>query len=358
MDARPLRLMPLIVAWWVAVVFSGGVASAQAPGRSVPVSELIGLQPAQVRGQLADVDTGWPIQPMFEIATPDGVLSFITVDDLMLDPVLAHRLAVFRTQGEPGPWEPYTGCQTMWEGDSGPPTHGDNVVLVFRGGRLEKALAPPPADLTPPPAPTAEAIRALQRQPRTSPFIAEHGDLPLRDGAAFLSRWKRAPLPPVDRLSVACALAKPPTPIHRPPHNGLDASDMQGLALVPFAIGLPSMNHQREEARVRGHELLQSLHVGDRLSDPAERFAAQHAEVHSYVSGGGYAVLAIDLGGYPTRNLSNFRDFALVGLRDERIDWIAPPSTVGPSPTLLCLDNKGVPGTPRRGCHGYGSFSP
>lgn len=333
-------------------------AWAQVPPRSVPISELVGLSPAEMRGRLADIDPAWPIQPMFQVATPDATLSFITVDDLMLDPALAHLLAVFRTRGDPGPWTPYVGCHIQFEPEGGPSKPGNLVVLAFRDGRLAAALAQPPADSVALPAPTAEAIRAYQRRPRSSPFIGQHGELPLQDGAAFLSRWGRAPLAAGDRLSVACAPAKPPRPIPHPQHRGLEASDMQGLALAPFAVGLPAMNHRRKEARAHGHDLLASLKVGDLLAAPAERFAAQQAGVNVYAAGTGYAVLAIDLGGYPSRNLSNFRDFALVGVRDQRIEWIAPPSSIGPSPSLLCLDDKGIPGTPRRGCHGYGEFSP
>jgi hypothetical protein len=331
---------------------------AQTPERSVAVSDLMGLGPAEVRGRLADVDPAWPIQPTFDVAAPDGLLSFISAADLMADPVLANVTAVFRTYGDPGPWQPYVSCQTKFQRDAGQPMRGGGVVLAFRNGRLESALAPPPSDFIARSAISPEAIRALQIHPPPSPFIGRPGDLPLQDGAAFLSRWDRAPLAKGDRLSVACAPAKAPTPIPHAPKKGLDARDMQGLALLPFAVGLPGMNHRREEARVEGHTLLQSLHVGDSLPAPADRFASQHPGVHAFASGPDYAVLAIDLGGYPTRNLSNFRDFALVGARNGRIEWIAPPTLFGPLPSLLCLDDKGVAGTPRRGCHGYGEFLP
>lgn len=352
-----IRAMRLAAFSWAAAMLWATAAWAQAPAR-VAISDLMGLGAAEVRGRLADVDPAWPIQPMFAVATPDGVLSFITAADLMLDPVLGRLNAIFRTRGEPGPWEPFVGCQTTWRREVGAPVSGDGVVLVFRNGRLDRALAPPPGDFIARGPISPDAIRERQIHPPPSPFIDRPGDLPLQDGAAFLSRWDRAPLAKGDSLSVACAPASPPKPIPRAPKRGLDASDMQGLALLPFAVALPGMNHWREEARVQGHALLQSLHVGESLPAPADRFASQHAGVHAYASGADYAVIAIDLGGYPSRNLSNFRDFALVGVRDRRIEWIAPPTLFGPQPSLLCLDDKGVAGTPRRGCHGYGMYSP
>lgn len=366
MTGAPGRAMRLAAGVWAAAMLCApmlwsGAAWAQAPAGSVALSDLIGLGPAEVRARLADVDAGWPIQPMFEIAAPEGILSFITLDQLMIDPVTARHLAMYRTYADAVPWEPHVECRAAAQQDERAPTAGVMVVLMFRGGRLAGGFGAPPDTERPPPTMDPKVAQERQRHPPVSPFTAHAGDLPLEDGVAFLSRWTRPPLAPGVRLSAACAPAPPPAPIRRAPRHGLDASDWQGLSLLPFAVGLPAMNHQREEARVRGQALLQSLHVGDRLPASADRFAAQHPGVRAYGANGGYWVLSIDLGGYPTRNLSNFKDAALVGVRGDVIAWIAPPSgldVVGPRPSLLCIDADGVAGTPRRGCHGWGQFIP
>ncbi|HLZ73943.1 hypothetical protein [Phenylobacterium sp.] len=355
------RAMRLVALGWAAAMLCATAAWAQTPARSVAISDLMGLGPAEVRARLADIDPAWPIQPMFEIASPDGALSFVSLDQLMIDPVAARRLAMYRTYADPVAWEPYVECRTAAQRDDRAPTPGVMVALMFRGGRLAGAFGAPPDTERPPPAMDPAVAQARQRHPPVSPFTAHAGDLPLEDGVAFLSRWTRPQLAPGVRLSAVCAPTPPPAPIQRAPHHGLDASDWQGLSLLPFAVGLPAMNRQREEARVRGTALLQSLHVGDALPAPVERFAAQHPGVRAYRGQAGYAVLSIDLGGYPTRNLSNFKDAALVGLRNDRIEWISQPSgldSVGPRPSLLCIDTDGDAAAPRKGCHGWGQFTP
>jgi hypothetical protein len=234
------------------------------------------------------------------------------------------------------------------------------VIFVFRNGHLEGAFQPiyPPPPLAPP-ATDRAAIVAYARQPVTSLFIARFGELPLEDGLGFLSRWTKAALLPADELSAACAPAAPPPARTRAPHHALDASDMQGLALLPFAISLPGMNHQRVAARREGAEVLAALRVGDTLATAPAKFAAAHPGVRSYpAKAGDYAVLTIDMGAYPGRNLSNSNDSALVGVRRGRIEWISPPASFGPRGELLCLDDHGVPNTPRRGCSGWGQFAP
>ncbi|MGZ3377961.1 MAG: hypothetical protein ACXU8S_15310, partial [Phenylobacterium sp.] len=77
---------------------------------------------------------------------------------------------------------------------------------------------------------------------------------------------------------------------------------------------------------------------------PLGRFARQHAGVNAYAGGTDYAVIAIDLGGYPSRNLSNFRDFALVGVRNGRIEWISPPTSPGPSRRSCAWTTRAWPG--------------
>jgi|GEM_PF-1944638 len=349
----------------LALFLSANVAGAQAPpppaGPGVAISDLIGRDPAAVRARLVDVAAGWPVPPAFQIATADGVLTLISVADLTVDPVLAQRMAAFRTSGDPPAAGAYLLCEASLIQGDGSRTPGDSLVLTFRDGRLESVAQPAKIAVPPPPPYTdRKAQLAYIRRPVSSPFIARFGELPLEDGTGFLSRMPKAVLAPDDRLSAACSPAPAPSPaIPHARHEGLSASDMQGLAILPFAITLPGMNRQRVAARRDGAALLAMVRVGEPLGAAPETFAATHKGVRAYpVAQGDYAVLSLDMGAYPGRNLTNFNDVALVGVRRGRIAWIAPPASLGPHAALLCLDEHGVPNTPRRGCSGWGHFSP
>lgn len=349
----------------LALLLWAPMALAQAPEasavRGASISDLAGLDPAAVRGRLASVPADWPVQPAFQMATPEGLLTFITAYDLMMDPVLAQRMTVFRTAGDLVDSSSYLECRETLIRNGGSPEAAALVVLMFRNGQLETAFQP--IEAASPPAPNSsdrKAALAYVRRPVSSPFIGHFGELPLEDGLGFLARWTRTELSPRDRLSAACS-PPAPLPVHAPsPRQGLSASDWQGLALVPFAVTLPAENRQRVAARQQGGALLASLHVAEMLGSAPEKFAANRPGVRAYpAKQGDYAVLSIDLGGYPGRNLTNFNDAALVGVRSGRIEWMSPPSSIfGPNAALLCLDAQGVPNTPRPGCSGWGHFSP
>lgn len=333
---------------------------------AVALSELAGLTPSAVRARLAPVAAGWPLPPSFRVLTSNSVLEFVALGDLLLDPVARERLASFQSGGEPGPAPAYVRCEARLDrsGDGRSEMDGP-VVLMFRDGQLEKALGPPPPPPheTPPASTERRAWQAFIRRPRSSPFLASLGEVPLEDGAGFLARWGREPLPAADRLTAECVEqppAPPPVAAGRP-KRGLDAGDLQGLALLPFAGRLPGLNRQRVAARSIGAAIMASLHPGEPLGNTPDRFAAEHPGVRFHPGkSAGYGVLSVDLGGYPGRNLTNFNATALVGIRAGRVEWISPPTPapVGPTPNLLCRDASGVPNTPRPGCHGWGNYSP
>lgn len=348
----------------LALLLSASTANSQIPpalaAPGVPISGLTGLDPTAVRARLANVPADWPVPPAFQMATPDGLLTFITAYDLMMDPVLAQRMAVFRTHGDLIPSSTYLECKETLARNGGSQEQASSVVLMFRNGRLEGAFQP--IEATSPPAPSfsdRKAEMAYVRRPVSSPFIARFGELPLEDGLGFLSRWTKTALSPHDKLSASCSPPSPP-PVHAPSRrHELTASDMQGLALLPFAVTLPAKNRQRVAARQQGAALTASLHVGEMLESSPREFAADHPGVRFYpAKDGDYGVLTIDMGGYPGRNLTNFNDATVVGVRSGRVEWASPPSLFGPSDALLCLDERGVPNTARAGCSGWGHFSP
>lgn len=340
----------------------GGAAGATPP--PVRLDALLGASPRAVRAAIMAPAQDWPLQRGFEVATAEGSLVFLSLGDLVLDPVISERLAVFRTHGDSEPWRDHLLCGSRLE-RGGAVAEGHDVVLMFRDNRLQAAFGPqsiPPSRS----APVAvqgdrKSLRAFRPRPVISPYVASPGQLPMTDFLGFMSRWGRFPLAAEDRVSVVCHPAlRPPRPSPaRDARSRLSASDLQGLAGAPLIVSLPFINQGRKAARLRGSQLLAQLAVGAALSAPPEAFAAAHKGVRVYRDGASdYAVLSIDLGGAPTRNLSDFRDAALVGVRGGQIVWIASPSGPGPKASLLCLDAQGVPGKPRRGCTGFGVFSP
>lgn len=341
---------------------AGGLARAAPP--AVRLDALLGASPQTVRSTIMGSVQDWPLRRGFEVATAQASLLFLSLDKLVLDPVIAERLAAFRTHGAPEPWRDHLLCGSRLE-RGGEVRDGHDVVLMFRDNRLEAAFGPQPTP-SPTSAPVAvrgdrESLRAFRPQPVVSPYVARPGQLPMADFLGFMSRWGRSPLAGEDRFSAVCHSATSPPRLSRARDgkSGLNASDMQGLAGAPFIVSLPFINQGRKAARRRGSQLLAQLSVGATLSATPEAFAAAHKGVRVYRDGASdYAVLSIDLGGAPTRNLSDYRDAALLGVRGGRIVWIAPPTGLGPKASLLCLDAQGVPGTPRRGCSGFGVFSP
>lgn len=134
---------------------------------------------------------------------------------------------------------------------------------------------------------------------------------------------------------------------------------MQGLALLPFAVKLPAMNRDRERARELGAATLAGLSVGRRLPGDSQAFARGQDGLRWHGSARpGYGVLTIDLGGWKSRNLSDKRDAALVGVEGGVVTWISPPGGAGPDAGLLCVDAEGQAGAPRTGCWGWGNYRP
>ena len=295
-------------------------ASGLAAQPRATVGDLIGLSAAQVRAKIAPVPSSWPIQPSFEIATPNGALTFIEVRTLMKDPVLAQDEFIWRTDGDANANLNFLKCDVRLQ-HGAVTREGGPTLLMFRNHRFEAAFDTPPSWRQPvdPHRPT---------RPPLSPFVKRAGGLPLEDGLGFMRRWDRATLAHSDRLWANCAKMPLPRLRPRPRRRGPDAGTWQGLAALPFAIVLPAKNWSRAVARKRGPSLLSTLKVGRPLDTTPERFAVSHrGVVFRRSTDPNYGVLSIDLGGARTRNLSGKRDTALVGVRNGRVEWIGPPGS-------------------------------
>jgi hypothetical protein len=327
--------------------------------RAVPFSDLLGLSPIAVRARLADVPAEWPIPFGLKVSTPTGVLDFILVDDLMSDPLTRELMR----PGSAGAFRytpPKLICQETLKRDRDSDL-GGQVVLVFKNERLLSAFSPTAPLSAPLPQAAGFNHSFGLPVPTSSVFIAHLGELPLEDGLGFLARLGPVSLVATDELIVACDAPSPlptlaPT---EPRRHSLTASDMQGLALLPWAVTLPGKNSRRAAAQKSGAMLLSSIVVGERLSVTPKQFAADHHGVRFFAAKNStYGVLTIDMGGPPTNNLSAPSDSALVGVRDGRVEWVTLSLRSWMSAELLCIDDRGVPGTPRPGCWGFGQFSP
>ena len=331
---------------------------------TVSLHDLVGGTVDQVQGRLGLKPAGDEAAPAFRIATPEGTYAFVSLGDLVQTPEERHNAAVYRTQGDPAALIASEHCVAeVLTPESPAPQPGGDVLLVFADGRLAYALAPQPPRTQPPfktPASPAE-MRALWLRPVVTPFVDAPGHLPLEDGAGFLTRLGRPRLGGETRFTASCRSLHPSPGLHLPTaRHELDAGDLQGLALLPLAVTLPAKNHQRQTAREKGALTFSALRVGSMLGATPQAYASAHSGVRAYTGRKpGYAVISIDMGGYPGRNLTNFNDAALVGVQDDRVVWTSPPATnFGPSARLLCLDVHGVPAIPRIGCWGYGNFRP
>lgn len=337
------------------------LASGGARAGEASVGELIGLSPVEVRTRLTGAPADTPLARGFEVARDGGADAYFTLDDLVADPRALHRRMLQRTHGDE-PYDPDVPfCRSRLGSEPRPPATGD-PVLAFRGGRLAAVLRP--ARTTPrSPAPSIDDRKAYERwirQTSIGPFQTGFGQLPLEDGAGFLGRWEAGRLTASERLSVDCAPLPRRPPITAPTkRRPLNNSDMQGLALLPFAVQLPGMNRDRARAREQGAATLAGLSLGQRLPQDPRALAASREGLRWHGSTRpGYGVLTIDLGGGRTRNLSDARDAVLVGVRDGTVAWISPPDGAGPRANLLCIDAQGLAGAPRPGCHGWGNYRP
>ena len=273
------------------------------PPHTVVVRDLLGLAPAQVQRRLTGLDADWPRNADLEVSSERGLLSFAAVDEYLFDPAATEGMARARTDGASLP-KVSSSCSVKAEPDGDGP-----LLLMFRNDRLEGVWS----------------RRNAGPDTTFRPTVA--GALPLADGEAFLAHWGRILVGEGTRLTVRCVrrerAADQPVQV-RARREGLSASDMQGLALLPFAVGLPAMNSGRSAHQRAGAAFYAQLAPGYRLPDAPRRFASEHAGVRAMRgSDPDYVVLKIDLGGYSSRNLANVEDFGLVGVRNGIVAWRA-----------------------------------
>jgi hypothetical protein len=323
---RPALVRVLLVVLWV-------MASSNAQAMPLRLSDLIGSSVEQVEARLAPGRTARPESLVAMAGTGESIV-LIGMDDLVgLSGADGHCISAA------GGWWP----------NSAP-------VLVFKGGFLVDAAAPAPVRDGPMPRDTRAV--AFMRSPVRNPVVARAGELPLEsDLAGTVARLGR-PLPPETVLGPCVG----PPRGQEPATPGSDpAGRLQGAMIAPLAVKLSALNADRARARIEGPKALAQLRVGEVLEGGARTFVAEHTGSFVEQHGAAYEILTINLGDEPSRNVARMNEAAFVGLRGGRIEWIAPSSrrAMGKFIALgMCEDANGKPNGERRGCTGYGYFSP
>ena len=270
------------------------------PPHDVAVADLLGRSPDAVREALVGAPTSWPLRYALETAEPGaGERAYTLMNELLEDAAAQEIVDRARTAGRDLPTE-WSQCAVKRADDADASAVDDayTSLLEFRQGRLAAIwLGSLPKG----------AILALNLQ----------GD----DGAAFPSDAGLTALPAAARLTVACsrytAEAAPP---RKAPAGGYNWP--QALAVLPLAPALPFKNGGRSAAKRDGGALYDLLAPGS--TPPADLIVS--AERRGLVQkqptrAPDLALLRIDLGAYPGRNLTAPDDYGLVGLRSGRVTW-------------------------------------
>jgi len=335
---------------WAAAVAAGLMLAAmplraQTPAETrVTVGELIGLDPVAVRTRMAGLPVGWPMaQPALSTASDHGVLDLMSSASLIQDPADARQQEHYDSGDFGHAVPPHLECRTF----VGAPDDADNrfgtiLTLLFTGGRLS-AIYPGPS-----------------APPRSSPFIAAPGQLPLQDGDGFIGRWPTQALTADVSLTTRCA---PWQAINVPAAKG-SGNSFPDLSLLPLVIFEPPTNAARTVARRNGQAVLSRFKLGAPLSQSLDDFADSTPGVRVFRNpAAGYALIVIDMGALPSNHLDNVDDVAMVGIHGDTVTWIMPSGwrarwPLALSADLLCLDDHFVPGRVRTGCSVYGHYTP
>ncbi|MGH7016339.1 MAG: hypothetical protein ACRED8_04550 [Caulobacteraceae bacterium] len=284
------------------------------PEHRVRLSDLVGLSPAAVQQKLTGQTDGWPSPMGLEISSPAGTLAFANLGEWMSDDA-GHEIGTRGADNADFNPAAFSHCDPRFADAKDAPvadgvslengrvsrvlikdTSAWAVALEFRNGRFVQAWSAP-------------------SEPRTQRATT------LEDGASFTSKWGREPLGANVALTIQCWRSTPVrqlAPGAGPPADL--AGDLQGLALLPFEVQLPSLNARRVTAMHDGTAVYNRLAPGAEVPGGVEAFAAKHPViVIRRSSDPHYVLLQIDLGAYPSRNLTYFHHEALIGVRDGRV---------------------------------------
>jgi hypothetical protein len=284
------------------------------PKHRVRLADLVGLSPAAVQQKLTGLAVAWPTPMGLEISSPDGALAFANLGEWMSDDD-GHEIGRRGVDHADGMPAAFASCDARYANPKDAPmaigvdvqnghiiktlvkeTLAWQVALEFRNGRFIQAWRP-------------------SDEPR------KPGGPTLESGAGFTRTWERQPLGADVALDITCWRR---TPVGRPDagagrHADL-AGDLQGLAAVPPALGLPALNARRADAMRDGAAIYDQLTPGSEVPGGVEAFTAKHPVI--VVRPGAdprYRLLQVDMGSYTGRNQTYFHHEALIGVWEGRV---------------------------------------
>lgn len=215
----------------------------------------------------------------------------------------------------------------------------------------------------PPPSGRDVSAQALiewsRRVSDNSPWNSSPGRLPFSGGAP---RSDGALVNEADQhLIFACRLEVVQPPRDPNAAKPLDVEGfMQGLVLLPLALGLPALNEERERAAREGPGLLAQLELGEAVPGGASAFVRDKRGIRLYRDPEdlSYGVIVISFGWDDRRNLMRYNDAAFVGVRDDRVVWVAEPETAKALGlrSAMCRGPDGRMADVRPGCSNTGQF--
>ena len=259
--------------------------------RTVRVGDLLGRTPSEVQAILAPEAKGWPIIFALEARAATDQWAVAQARDLLQDPATVESMARFRQHANTRLIS-QTSCKLATaSGDPAPFT-----VLVFENDRLSSVWDGNPAHTVDPAGLSADE---------------------------FLRQDGRTRLSPAEERVVSCER----TTFEPSPSSGgktpVDSAGLlQGLALLPLAVTMPGLNVHRVAANHSGTELYDRLTPG--TAAPSDIKGVRRFKDFPEQ---GSSTLVLDLGAYTGRNLTDFDDHGLVGIRDGHVVWRALPWT-------------------------------
>ena len=269
--------------------------------RTVVVGDLLGRTPPEVQAVLAPQANGWPIVFALEVKAPTDHWAAAQARDLLQDPATVESMARFRQNADIRMLS-QTSCKLATaSGDPAP-----FKLLVFKDDHLSSVWDGNPTRAIDPAGLSAEEVLG-------------------RDGRTRLS--------PADKRVISCErTAFEPSPYSEGKPAADSAGLLQGLALLPLAVTLPGLNAHRVTASHSGTELYERLAPGTAV--PSDLKGVRRFEGFPKQ---GSETLVVDLGAYAGRNLTDFDDHGVVGVRDGHVVWRALPWTgaaLAPTPPL------------------------
>jgi len=306
-----------------------------------PLSELIGLTPAEVASRLGAAPDPAPGQGL-RIVEGRRVIEVHPIQRFWREPAMHADIGV-RPEG--------VLCTTgvLSVADGSPEGRGQ---FVFVDGVLRSVHVTAPRPVTAPPRNLEAARDHSRRRALGSPWPATPGRLPLGDAEGVLARLT----PEVSGTAVIRSVCTPHpgTPDAAPTSGDIALAAAGAMVLWPiYAVTHPFVSAENRRAEQEGGDLVNRLTPGTELPQSAEELVRGERGVRLFVDPADpdYRVIAIKLGARGTTP-----GVALVGIRGRRVIWAAGPHAtrrLGLT-DALCLDDDGLLDDVRPGCSAYG----